>query len=135
MPKWRKEELQFLLGVVSLGRQKLGLEDPKQRDDLFLADLGGRRGTESYSSCWGDVTRMTAAGSGSRVPQIEGGFLLCEVGGRLNDTGEEQRSLGQVKTPPRLRGAVTRVESAATQDCFSSTPVDKPHGANNGGGK
>ena len=66
---------------------------------------------------------MTAAGPGTRRSENEGDFFLCEVAGRPKDTEEEQISLGQVKAPPQKRRAVTRVESAKTQDCVSAEGV------------
>ena len=59
--------------------------------------MDGRRRTGDTVAVGSAVTRMTAAGSGSRGSEMEGDFLLCEVGGRIKDTEEEQRPLDQVK--------------------------------------
>ena len=61
--------------------------------------MNGRRRTDGTVAVGSAVTRMTAAGSGSRGSEMEGDFLQCEVGSRIKDTEEEQRSLGQVKAP------------------------------------
>ena len=59
----------------------------------------------------------------SRSSETEGDLLVFEEGVFQKDTEEDQRSFGQDKAPPQKRTAVTRVESAETQDYVSAPPL------------
>ena len=63
------------------------------------------------------------AAGGSRSSETEGDLLVFEEGVFQKDTEEDQRSFGQDKAPPQKRRAVTRVESAETQDYVSAPPL------------
>ena len=78
---------------------------------LEVAPVSGRRKSKG--------TDETVAVGDGRSSEMEGDFLLCEVGGHPKNTEEEQRPL-QDKAPPQKRRAVTRVESADTQDDVSA---------------
>ena len=88
------------------------------QDDLFLAGMDGRRGTDGNVAVGSGV--MTAAGSRPVSSEIEGDFLQCEVEGRPTNVEEEQRSLSKVKASLQKRRAVIRVESGETQDHVSA---------------
>ena len=115
--------------------------------ELRLADVNGRRGTEDTVVAWSGFTRQataafqsagtegnlpsveesdrrkskgtdeTVAVGGGHSSEMEGAFLLCEVGGHHKVTENEQRPV-QAKAPPQKR-AVRVEESAETQDYVS----------------
>ena len=59
---------------------------------------------------------------GSRSSETKNDLLLSEVGVLQKNMEEKQRSFGQDKAPPQTRRAVTRVESAETQD-YAPAPL------------